>query len=228
MANDSVPTRLFYNLWQSRMHKIHLSETIGKTCCASYHGWLLFVAPEGTELFLLNPLTRALVELPSFTPPVKHMLNLINPYLFYFLFKTEMRNYVISKMTYNSVLLEISPNLLLSDRGPLLDRVGRCSVQEWNFLFPWWKIDCPFGPKPTQAVEHMSFQTRVNKCCQVIYFWKGNLGFLLLLLLSITLNWMLKQKTFGMLLSKQLSCTSSKGCRWRSSGLLTQAKPQFF
>lgn len=62
--------RLFYDLWQEKMHKIHLPEIVGKTCCASYHGWLLLVARGGTELCLLNPLTQAHVELPPFTIPV--------------------------------------------------------------------------------------------------------------------------------------------------------------
>ncbi|KAJ4746593.1 F-box family protein [Rhynchospora pubera] len=64
--------RLFYDLWQFKLHKLHLPETIGKKCCASYRGWLVLLAPEGgKEVFLLNPLTRARIQLPPFSTPVK-------------------------------------------------------------------------------------------------------------------------------------------------------------
>ncbi|KAJ4746594.1 F-box only protein 7 [Rhynchospora pubera] len=63
--------RLFYDLWQSKMHKLYLPETIGKMCCASCNGWLVVVAPVGKEVFLLNPLTRARIQLPPFGTPVK-------------------------------------------------------------------------------------------------------------------------------------------------------------
>ncbi|KAF3340686.1 F-box protein SKIP23 [Carex littledalei] len=61
---DDDGTRLFYDLWESKIRKIHLPETIDKKCCASYRGWLLLVANDHTEHFLLNPLTRTRVELP--------------------------------------------------------------------------------------------------------------------------------------------------------------------
>ncbi|KAF3325290.1 F-box protein [Carex littledalei] len=56
--------QLFYDLWQDKIHKIPLPETVGELCCASYRGWFMLVACDHTELFLLNPLTRARVELP--------------------------------------------------------------------------------------------------------------------------------------------------------------------
>ncbi|KAF3332161.1 F-box protein SKIP23 [Carex littledalei] len=65
--------RLFYDLWEAKMRKIPLPETIGKMCCATYRGWLLIAASDGSELFLLNPLTRARVPLPPFNIPVKHI-----------------------------------------------------------------------------------------------------------------------------------------------------------
>ncbi|KAJ4786312.1 F-box protein (DUF295) [Rhynchospora pubera] len=70
---DDDGTCLFYDLWESKMRKLHLPETIGMMCCASDHGWLLLVATGGTEIFLLNPITRARIQLPPFTTPVKHL-----------------------------------------------------------------------------------------------------------------------------------------------------------
>ncbi|KAJ4785729.1 F-box family protein [Rhynchospora pubera] len=66
-------TRLFYDLFESKMRKLLLPETIGHMCSASYRGWLLLVETKGTEVFLLNPLTRARVDLPSFTTPVRYL-----------------------------------------------------------------------------------------------------------------------------------------------------------
>ncbi|KAF3336625.1 F-box protein [Carex littledalei] len=108
---------LFYDLWQSKMRKIHLPETIGKKCCASYRGWLLLMAPQGTELFLLNPLTRARVQLPSFTAPVNFIWDKAHNDLHIptgkvdFLFNSELRNYVITKMTFSVDLTD--PNCLI-------------------------------------------------------------------------------------------------------------------
>ncbi|KAJ3687854.1 hypothetical protein LUZ61_017018 [Rhynchospora tenuis] len=63
--------RLFYDRWESKLRKLHLPESIGMTCCASYRGWLLLVATKGRQVLLLNPLTRARIELPPFSGPVK-------------------------------------------------------------------------------------------------------------------------------------------------------------
>ncbi|KAJ3697133.1 hypothetical protein LUZ61_000838 [Rhynchospora tenuis] len=65
--------RLFYDVWEGKMHKLHLPEVIQKRCCASYNGWMLVAAPEGTDVFLLNPLTRARIQLPPFTPTVRYL-----------------------------------------------------------------------------------------------------------------------------------------------------------
>ncbi|KAJ4804677.1 F-box protein skip23 [Rhynchospora pubera] len=60
--------RLFYDHWESKTHKIHLPDTIGMMCRGSYRGWLFLDSQqEGAEVFLLNPLTRARIQLPSFT-----------------------------------------------------------------------------------------------------------------------------------------------------------------
>ncbi|KAJ3684905.1 hypothetical protein LUZ61_014069 [Rhynchospora tenuis] len=65
--------RLLYDLWEGKMRRLHIPETIDMACCASYCGWLLLVTVKGEEVFLLNPLTRARIQLPSFTAPVKHL-----------------------------------------------------------------------------------------------------------------------------------------------------------
>ncbi|KAJ3688775.1 hypothetical protein LUZ61_017939 [Rhynchospora tenuis] len=70
---DDDGMRLFYDLWKSKMHRLHLPEIIGKSCCATHRGWLLVIATEGREVFLLNPLTRARIDLPPFTIPVRHL-----------------------------------------------------------------------------------------------------------------------------------------------------------
>ncbi|KAJ4804652.1 F-box family protein [Rhynchospora pubera] len=66
-------TRLFYNPWESKIHKFHLPETSNMKCYASHRGRLLLATGGGSEVFLLNPLTRDRVHLPPFNTPVKHI-----------------------------------------------------------------------------------------------------------------------------------------------------------
>ncbi|KAJ3689058.1 hypothetical protein LUZ61_018222 [Rhynchospora tenuis] len=72
-SDEDDGIRLFYDIWEGKMHKLHLPETIGMMCCASYRGWLLLVNSVGCEMFLLNPLSRACIQLPPFGAPVKHL-----------------------------------------------------------------------------------------------------------------------------------------------------------
>ncbi|KAJ1689592.1 hypothetical protein LUZ63_013747 [Rhynchospora breviuscula] len=67
--------RLLYDLWEGKMRRLHLPETIDMMCCASYHGWLLLVSFKNREVFLLNPLSRDRIQLPSFSAPVKLLVN---------------------------------------------------------------------------------------------------------------------------------------------------------
>ncbi|KAJ4777844.1 F-box family protein [Rhynchospora pubera] len=62
---------LFYDLERSKLREVHLPETTGMVCCASYQGWLLLLASKGREVLLLNPITRARIQLPPFTALVK-------------------------------------------------------------------------------------------------------------------------------------------------------------
>ncbi|KAJ3708208.1 hypothetical protein LUZ61_011913 [Rhynchospora tenuis] len=57
---------LFYDVWESKMRKLPLPETIHMSCLTSCHGWLFLVSTRGPEVFLLNPLTRARIPLPPF------------------------------------------------------------------------------------------------------------------------------------------------------------------
>ncbi|KAJ4773357.1 F-box protein (DUF295) [Rhynchospora pubera] len=70
---DDDGKRLFYDLWKDKMHMLDLPEIVDKGCSGTHRGWILFVAREGREVFLLNPLTRARIPLPPFTFPVRHL-----------------------------------------------------------------------------------------------------------------------------------------------------------
>ncbi|KAJ4805445.1 F-box family protein [Rhynchospora pubera] len=103
-SDDGI--RLFYDLFDSKMRKLHLPETIGLMCSASYRGWLLLVATEGTEVFLLNPLTRARVNLPSFTTPVRRLKGDLSApgYDASWVFKRYVGNFVITRVTFSADL----------------------------------------------------------------------------------------------------------------------------
>ncbi|KAJ4747531.1 F-box family protein [Rhynchospora pubera] len=70
-SDDGV--RLFYDLWESKLRKLHLPDTIGMVCCATGCGWLLLVSTKPEKVFLLNPITRARINLPFFATPVKYV-----------------------------------------------------------------------------------------------------------------------------------------------------------
>ncbi|KAJ4805311.1 F-box family protein [Rhynchospora pubera] len=67
--------RLFYDCSESKTHKLHLPETINMICCGSFGGWLLLVMAAGEDMFLLNPLTRARIQLPSTATLEEHVRN---------------------------------------------------------------------------------------------------------------------------------------------------------
>ncbi|CAK7346101.1 unnamed protein product [Dovyalis caffra] len=56
--------RGLYNIPDDKTYSIELPETYEKRCCGSSHGWLIMVE-NSPAIFLLNPLTRARIELPS-------------------------------------------------------------------------------------------------------------------------------------------------------------------
>ncbi|KAJ3702108.1 hypothetical protein LUZ61_005813 [Rhynchospora tenuis] len=75
MINDNRTKKkgfgLFYDLWESKMHKLYFSETTHMACLASCQGWLLLTASGGQEVLLLNPLTRGRIQLPPFNAGFK-------------------------------------------------------------------------------------------------------------------------------------------------------------
>ncbi|KAJ4745352.1 F-box protein skip23 [Rhynchospora pubera] len=115
-------TRFFYDVWESRMREIHLPETSGATCCASYRGWLLVVSYKGREISLLNPLTRSEIELPPFST----------------WFGSYMIGFGRSKMTFSADVTD--PNCLitvfLEDNGVISCQVGD---QSWKMYYPTTK-----------------------------------------------------------------------------------------
>ncbi|KAJ3688008.1 hypothetical protein LUZ61_017172 [Rhynchospora tenuis] len=143
--NGDDGTRLFYDLWESKVRKFHLPETIGMMCCASESGWLLFVATGGTELFLLNPITRARIQLPSFTSPVKRLYD-------FFMIPHEMMrevwdifpshdssyylnpirgNFAISRVTFSTDLAD--PDCLITVSIPKFWGIFCCRIED-----PYW------------------------------------------------------------------------------------------
>ncbi|KAJ4779614.1 F-box family protein [Rhynchospora pubera] len=128
--------RLFYDLWESKTRKLDLPETIDKVCCTSYRGWLLLVGSEGKEVFLLNPLTRARIQLPPFGPPVRRLggdwddQSYENCWL-----DPNLGSFAIRKVVFSSDLTD--PNCLITvflhnSRGFLCCRVGDSS---WTKIY---------------------------------------------------------------------------------------------
>lgn len=127
--------RLFYDLWQSKMLKLHLPETIGKMCCASYRGWLVLVATQGTEVFLLNPLTRARIPLPPFTTPVK-VFGVVQEDCWYeacYWFEPYIGNFVISKLSFSTDPTD--PNCVMMVFLQRTCRIFFCRVGD-----PYWTM----------------------------------------------------------------------------------------
>ncbi|KAJ3688009.1 hypothetical protein LUZ61_017173 [Rhynchospora tenuis] len=143
--DDDDGTHLFYDLWESKMRKLQLTETIGMMCCASERGWLLFVATGGTELFLLNPITRARIQLPPFTIPVKrlHYLLMIPPEIIHeawdvfpshdvrHYFDPVGGNFAISRVSFSTDLAD--PDCLITVFIPRYQGIFFCRVGD-----PWW------------------------------------------------------------------------------------------
>ncbi|KDP36865.1 hypothetical protein JCGZ_08156 [Jatropha curcas] len=57
--------RGFYSMSNDKTYRLELPEAFEKRCCGSSHGWLIMVE-ETPTIFLLNPLTRTRIELPSY------------------------------------------------------------------------------------------------------------------------------------------------------------------
>jgi hypothetical protein len=60
---NSIP-REFYSVYDGRTCEINLPELHGKWCLGSSYGWLFTVDSTSGEISLLNPITRAQIQLP--------------------------------------------------------------------------------------------------------------------------------------------------------------------
>ncbi|KAJ4804666.1 F-box family protein [Rhynchospora pubera] len=135
--------RLFYDLWESKMRKLHLPELSGMKCCASHRGWLLLVATGGTEAFLLNPITRDRVQLPPFTTPLKHLwvrddladlgIADVPDYDASHCFQPLVGDFAITRVTFSGELTD--PNCLISVFLPRCWGIFRCRVGD-----PCWSL----------------------------------------------------------------------------------------
>ncbi|KAJ3701037.1 hypothetical protein LUZ61_004742 [Rhynchospora tenuis] len=104
--------RFFFDLWEGKMRKLHLPETRDMLCCASYRGWLLLAAhPNGTEVCLLNPLTRARIQLPPFTASVKHFGDDPDNFFVRVNFVSYMDGIEVGKVSFSTDLTD--PNCLI-------------------------------------------------------------------------------------------------------------------
>ncbi|KAJ3687982.1 hypothetical protein LUZ61_017146 [Rhynchospora tenuis] len=68
----------FDDVFESKTHRFHLPvprgrDISGTELCGSYRGWLLLSKHLGEEVILLNPLTRALIQLPPFIAPARDL-----------------------------------------------------------------------------------------------------------------------------------------------------------
>ncbi|KAJ3706860.1 hypothetical protein LUZ61_010565 [Rhynchospora tenuis] len=144
ISYDSNPEddgmRLFYDLCQSKMHKLHLPEISGKKCHASCNGWLVVVAPLGKEVFLLNPLTRARIQLPPFTAPVKVFgVGKDSHFEGHHWFHLSANDFFITKLSFSTDLTD--PNCLIMVFFLKAHRIMFCRVGD-----PCWtifEIRCP-------------------------------------------------------------------------------------
>ncbi|KAH7663098.1 F-box domain-containing protein [Dioscorea alata] len=62
--DQTTNTCNFFNIRDCEMLSLHLPELHNRYCCSSSHGWLITV-DENLDIYLLNPLTRSQVQLPT-------------------------------------------------------------------------------------------------------------------------------------------------------------------
>ncbi|KAJ3689386.1 hypothetical protein LUZ61_018550 [Rhynchospora tenuis] len=67
------PSGVFFDdIWEAKNPTFHLPGTERRANnCACYRGWLLFAEYSGNEVFLMNPLTQARIQLPPFAAPLR-------------------------------------------------------------------------------------------------------------------------------------------------------------
>lgn len=67
----SLP-RGFFDVVTGKTHYLNLPETHGKRCHGSSHGWLML--EQGRLISLLNPITRAQIDLPPLENPMRRLI----------------------------------------------------------------------------------------------------------------------------------------------------------
>lgn len=59
--------RSSFSISENKIHHFEFPEAYGKHCCGSSYGWLTMVEHNSPFMFLLNPLTRCIIDLPPIT-----------------------------------------------------------------------------------------------------------------------------------------------------------------
>ncbi|KAJ4744728.1 F-box protein (DUF295) [Rhynchospora pubera] len=129
------PCVYFDDIWESKRRKFHLPEAKDMVYLASYRGWFLVTDFSKRKVFLLNPLTRARIQLPSFDGRVK----CLGDDKFCDIFYHHSCNFKGTKMTFSANLTD--PNCLIT---VLLGRydVFCCRVGDlyWTCLTYWTSV----------------------------------------------------------------------------------------
>ncbi|KAJ1694711.1 hypothetical protein LUZ63_011409 [Rhynchospora breviuscula] len=117
------PTCVYFDdIWESKRRKFYLPEAKDMVYIASYCGWFLVIDYSIIKVFLLNPLTRARIRLPSFNGRVKCLGDDKSGDMFYHY----SCSFTGTKMTFSANLTD--PNCLIMVFFPRYDviccRVG--------------------------------------------------------------------------------------------------------
>ncbi|KAJ4759260.1 F-box family protein [Rhynchospora pubera] len=127
-TGNDTSLRIFYDPVTCRTFEFNLPETSRKRVVGSSHGWLII--EDGPNVSLLNPITKAVIRLPSFTttPNILHFPPLeedLSPY----------PPTVLSRLTYDTGEPNIFNVILTS--YPTLDRgcIVMVLVRYWNLVF---------------------------------------------------------------------------------------------
>ncbi|KAJ4768104.1 F-box family protein [Rhynchospora pubera] len=117
---------LFYDLWESKMRKIHLPEIAHMWCLASCRGWLLLAATGGQEVLLLNPLTQARIQLPPFNTEFKYLDDdTRNPFY-------DCLRLSVNKVTFSTDLTDPNCLIIVFHQGMRMIQICRVGEPCWT------------------------------------------------------------------------------------------------